>query len=182
MRATIGIIALLLAASLQAQDRPTLDTSAVVTVDSASASELHSRARRWFADAFRDAQEVIQVDDAAAGVLMGKGVARFNESGIIRFTVTIESKDGRYRYEVKDVRHEGVGGTYVNGVYIKYPSLGPMYDCDRCSDLQAKEGTKKNEKDRKACVESIVPTIHGAIDPLVRSIRTSMQAADKSDW
>lgn len=182
MRTTIGIAAMLMAAYLQAQDRPTFDTSAVVTVDSASASELHSRARRWFADAFRDAQEVIQVDDAAAGVLMGKGVSRHNERGILRFTVTIESREGRYRYEIKDVRHEGVGGTYINGTYIHFPSMGALYDCDRCTDYEVKEGSKRDQKNRDLCTERIVPDVHGAIDPLIRSIRTSMQAADKSDW
>lgn len=82
-------------------------------VSSVSKDELYIRAREWFARIFVSAQDVIQMDDKAAGKIIGKGVYKNLKTGIfvdntttIYYTVSITVKDGRYRYEISDIYRE----------------------------------------------------------------------------
>jgi hypothetical protein len=77
----------------------------VVLVEGASKAELRSRARAWIATTYRSANDVVQLDDVDAGTIIVKG----NLGSIwkcwgamredhFRHTLTLEIKDGRYRY------------------------------------------------------------------------------------
>lgn len=69
--------------------------------DSVTISELMSRARLYFAEKYKSAKDVIQLDDINSGILVGKA---FSKSGFkTHFTVKIECKPGRYRYTIYDV-------------------------------------------------------------------------------
>ena len=78
----------------------------VVQVEGVSAAELRSRARAWIANTFRSAKDVVQLDDAEAGRIIVKGLLgatwniskRLARTDYFRHTLTIEIKDGRYRY------------------------------------------------------------------------------------
>lgn len=77
--------------------------SEIVNVDSVSAKVLYVRAHQWFANTFKSAQDVIQLDDKEAGIMIGKGFfeavsARNNLIVSVYFTVEIQTKDGRYKY------------------------------------------------------------------------------------
>lgn len=81
----------------------------VVAVPGVPAAELHARAREWVALTFADAHQVIQLDDAARGVLIGRGVAeewvdrRLYPTGmgkLLSFAFRLDFREGRYRYEV----------------------------------------------------------------------------------
>lgn len=83
--------------------------SEVVKVDGTSKDELYTRAREWFSMAFKDAKSVLDMDDKAAGKLIGKGnsTGTFNILGTrftlrIHYTISVTTKDGRYRYEITD--------------------------------------------------------------------------------
>ena len=75
----------------------------IVSADGVSAQDLYTRARQW---ATRDylAKVVVQVDDPKARRLIVRG--RFDvpvvltASVAVWHTLTIEAKDGRYRYEL----------------------------------------------------------------------------------
>lgn len=84
----------------------------VVAVPGVSASELYGRAREWVALTFQDARQVVQLDDAARGVLIGRGykrvVVNVNSLGrgdvrLVSFTFRLDFRDGRYRYELRDL-------------------------------------------------------------------------------
>ena len=80
----------------------------VVTVDSVKATELYIRAKLWLADAYKSSKDVIQVEDKEAGQIVGKGIASVNWQSTfmsisetkVYHTITIQVKDGRYRYEI----------------------------------------------------------------------------------
>jgi hypothetical protein len=77
----------------------------VITVEGVGAAELYSRARAWLATAYRSAKDVIQLDDAAAGRLIARGnfgVTYYMSDAWVRHTLTIEVKDGRFRYNLTD--------------------------------------------------------------------------------
>jgi hypothetical protein len=78
--------------------------SDVVTVDSASASQLYSRAQLSIASLFKSAKDVIQLKDDAAKQIVAKGI--FENYGYMRFSITLQCKDGRYKYILTDFVHE----------------------------------------------------------------------------
>jgi hypothetical protein len=84
--------------------------SGIVNVDSINSKELYVRAHTWFANTFKSAQSVIQLDDKDAGKIIGKGfiqvVTPFKAGiegtigfvGNVYFTLDIQTKDGKYKY------------------------------------------------------------------------------------
>ena len=84
----------------------------VVAVPGVLAAELYGRAREWVALTFQDAHAVTQLDDAARGVLIGRGyrqvIVNVNSLGrgdvrLVSFTFRLDFRDGRYRYELRDL-------------------------------------------------------------------------------
>jgi hypothetical protein len=83
--------------------------SGVVNVDSVNSKELYVRAHTWFANTFKSAQSVIQLDDKEAGKIIGKGFiqvitpikpkAKNILIGDVYFTLEIQTKDGKYKYD-----------------------------------------------------------------------------------
>jgi len=91
-----------------------LEFTDVVSVDGTDKKELYKRAILWFAECFKNSNEVIQVKDQEAGEIVGKGnfVYSHNTSiqacreGVINFTIKIYTKDGRYKYIISDFYHK----------------------------------------------------------------------------
>jgi hypothetical protein len=119
-----GLVVVALFASLsRAEDPPPeskpLAYSDVVVVDGATKEQLYSAALAWFGDAFRSAKTVLDVQDKDGGRLVAKpsfaytpkvfvGSARIK--GTVRYAVTVEVKDGKYRYAIDGFTHEGTPG------------------------------------------------------------------------
>jgi hypothetical protein len=88
--------------------------SEVVYLDSlANKQELFSRAREWFAKAYKSSTNVIQMEDKESGKIIGKALMQvyYKEFpyGYINYTISIYLKDGRYKYEFTDFHHTGQG-------------------------------------------------------------------------
>lgn len=90
--------------------------SEVVIMDSTiNKNELYSRAREWFAKAFKSSINVIQMDDKENGKIIGKGLTQVYHksfgksypSGNINFTISLYLKDGKYKYEITNFHHTG---------------------------------------------------------------------------
>lgn len=81
----------------------------VVKSEGVTKDELYVKAREWFAKTAGSAQDVIQMDDKAAGKIIGKGATKGSYSFLLtkfqftlRYTVSITTKDNRYRYDISD--------------------------------------------------------------------------------
>ena len=81
----------------------------VVAVPGVAAAELQARAREWVALTFEDAHQVLQLDDAARGVLIGRAYTNSwvdralhpnDDPQPLSFAFRLDFRDGRYRYEV----------------------------------------------------------------------------------
>jgi len=84
--------------------------SGIINIDSVNSKELYGRANEWFVNIFKSAKDVIQLNDKEAGKIIGKG--NFNAGiahcragmihqpiyGVVNFTVEIQTKDGKYKY------------------------------------------------------------------------------------
>ena len=116
MRIALTPMALLIAVYSFAQPFERVE---VVKVDSTrSAADLYRTAERWFVDMFKDPQEVIQLRDSVTHTIVGKGADRvpliFTEptyassTMLMRYTVEVGSKNGRYRLRIYDVSIQDV--------------------------------------------------------------------------
>jgi hypothetical protein len=124
---TAAFVALLCFAS-KAQDIP-LDTVskqvsyASVVETPGTKDELYTKARAWFATAFKDSKSVIQMDDKESGKLIGKGIVLGNIRDALNittlgtfklnYTVYITVKDGKYRYEITEFNSQDLPGQNV---------------------------------------------------------------------
>jgi hypothetical protein len=98
----------------------------VVMLDSTvSKAELFDRAKAWFVSEYKSANDVIQMQDKDAGILIGKGVfdvpyvPGFFSDGqrlYVSHTVKLYFKNGKYKYEIT-----GLSGEYYDGGRIQVP-------------------------------------------------------------
>lgn len=76
-----------------------------VVTSNGSKAEIYSKARLWFVKMYKDAGEVLQVQDSEGGLLVGKGFFLVQFQGAQRkvyHTVTVECKEDRFRVTVTD--------------------------------------------------------------------------------
>ena len=82
----------------------------VAMTDSVSKNELFGRAKTCFVNLFKNSNKVIQNEDKENGIIIGKGNQRFyvkllgmnSDAGLMEFTLTIATKDGKYKYVITD--------------------------------------------------------------------------------
>ena len=172
-----------------------LDSTGVVAVEGVTATELHSRAKAWYAVAFKDSKEVVQMDDENSKTMIGKGTVKYPEKyvdgGWFKYTVEISCREGRYRYSINTISHDNprVSTTYVGGVSGSYelPDFGLFYDCDLCCQLHktwAEEHPKNTSglaKRKAECKKDIQPKVDELVNRVVASIMEAM-AKPAGDW
>jgi hypothetical protein len=88
--------------------------SEVVEVPGKTADQLYTSARIWFAERFKSANDVLQMDDQTSGTMVGKGSMRSVEvfivppsvaiknEWLINFTIKVMVKDGRFKCDMYD--------------------------------------------------------------------------------
>lgn len=184
MRYPIATLAVVLSLTSIAQ-KP-YERSKVVEIDTVTTADvLRAKARKWFVDTFKDANEVIQMDDAATNTIIGKGWTEFGDYAGIHYTITVECKHGRFRYRIYDVHHKGRG--FVPGTTVPVPSLGSLADDERCytpqqTGLQSPAGAER--KMLKTC-EGMRPEVDKRLDHIAASLESAMETAAASssdDW
>ena len=108
-----AIILMLISVSVYAQMPLDAETKKftyqeVVEVSEVDKSELYTRARSFYVKEYNNADAVIQMDDKDAGRIMGKGYFEviwwMNQPRKIYHTLTIDVKDGKYRFVITDFR------------------------------------------------------------------------------
>lgn len=156
--------------------------SEVVFVDSlANKQELFSRAREWFAKAYKSSTNVIQMEDKESGKIVGKALLSVNltslgmqqNGGYINYTITIYVKDGKYKYEITDFYHTGI---YVNSTVGKEPDGGA---CETL--IKEKKGFWGNSY--KRTYERYLFQMDENINFLVTDLKAAMTTkSNKEEW
>ena len=88
------------------------EASQVLSVDSVKGDILYSRAMQWVALNYKSAKDVIQYSSPIDRKVIVKGafpVFIFMKEGWIDHTLTIEFKDGRYRYQFTNLSYYSTG-------------------------------------------------------------------------
>lgn len=105
--------------------------SEIVIVDNADAKALYNKAKIWFVHSFNSAQNVIQLDDKESAKIIGKGLFSVTSSvivkadiGVVKFTIEINAKDGRYKYTITDFWHEAYISNVTTPGDLRLPKPG----------------------------------------------------------
>ena len=122
--AFLGIMPLLtfgqLIDELPKSDNGKLNFNEVIQVDSIMQNQLYLNSKQFFIDVFKSAKDVIQMDDKDAGIIIGKAFIDVNAKMLgayypvkMWFTIKIQSKEGRFKYEIYDIYYENYPPNYV---------------------------------------------------------------------
>lgn len=157
----------------QETDNTPLTYENVVHLDSTlSKDDLFTRGEYWVISVFKNPQKVIQLKDKEGGQIISKGVMDYSQSkwawggsgttkGIIRFTVKLFFKDGRYKFVFTDFIHEASTGR----------DFGLITNEETCS-CKMPTSTKKW---KRLIWNDIKSTINNTIEPLIASLLTQMK-------
>lgn len=113
MKTLVLIIMALFAVQVSAQSSypgAPLHYSEVVQVEHSNKSILYGRSKDFVNSLYGNPKEVIQVDDSISGVITVKGTESYDEGDyeyFISYQLSIASRDGRYKYEIKDIILKG---------------------------------------------------------------------------
>lgn len=144
--------------------------TAIVKVDSLFTKEiLFQRATKWFAQTYKSAQDVIQLQDKETGMLVGKGVIPVyyqsmgvnQQDGYMNYTFTLQVKDGRYRYELTNIYHQPNPG-------------GNNYGTAEEMQHTKKAGYQK-------ILNRMLEQVNSNVDALIQSLSKAMRETPKTD-
>ena len=142
----------------------------VVEVKGSSKEELNQRAKSWFAKTFKSSQDVIQMDEISQ--LIGKGfyTIRAGGSGLggydmeIWITITLQFKDGRYRFTITD---------FIGKTQGQYADELPLEDWNN---------KWKNQKSRDKRNSKVYPEVNTGIQNIIGSLKDEMNSNLNDDW
>jgi hypothetical protein len=142
----------------------------IVDVDSINKDQLYKNAIAWISIKFKSAKDVIQLDDAVNHRIIAKGnfdvYAGKKAAGIIKFTLKIDTKDNKYKYEFTDLYHAG------NSNY--YPEHGPCEDMIKTKDRVFGISYQKQ-------YNKILTDMDETINRLIGSLKDKMTEKEE-DW
>jgi hypothetical protein len=120
----------------------------VIPVPGASQVELYARAQLWFADTFGAVKDVVQVADKDAGVLQGTAfqplpLGEPGAQSLVRlwYTVKVVVKEGRYKYELTDLRLQAYPSPPTAD--YPYPVVSDPVPVEGYLDLAQHKGTAR---------------------------------------
>jgi hypothetical protein len=144
--------------------------SKVTQTPGLSKNELFLYANEWFANSFKSSKDVIQFSDKESGKIIAKGnldtsyrtLGMLIEIGYVSFTIEVATKNGRYRYIIKNFwHHKGISS-------VKSPG-----------DLRIKKSGM--QLSRKAW-RSIKEQTNNKIIYLIKSLEVTMLTKKKDKW
>lgn len=107
-----------------------LNYNEVIQLEGNLKGELYLRSKQFFVDVFKSAKDVIQMDDKEAGIIIGKGfndiyikVMGMNHPIQMWYSIKIQSKDNRYKYEIYDIYFKSYASSQVPSVTTQADEL-----------------------------------------------------------
>lgn len=114
------LICILFAAmiSVNALAQEKLTFSEVIPVENLNKADIYAALRGWVATSYNSAQDVIQMDDKDAGIIICSALFEYSYGkmqykayeGVIKYTLKLQIKDGRFKAEVGNIIHQNNRG------------------------------------------------------------------------
>lgn len=180
MKRTLLFIIILLGYTLNLLAQNTLTYTEVVEIKEVTKDELYNRAKKWFVTTYKSGNQVIQLDDKETGAIIGKASMKYQPrpftgsekiNGLIHYTISINLKNGRYKYEITDFVHEPSGSQYGT------ITIGLITDEN---EFPANKTITKSYGN-KAWID-IKEQIKIEVTAIITSIKTGMSKSSANDW
>lgn len=129
----------------------------VMQAPNLTAEQIYNNAKVWFANNMRSANDVIQLDDPANKHIIGKAIFDFKVNnltwgsltGVIRFTIELAARDGRYKLKVHDFTHEAFRDGWSEGlVYVNGPN-------PNVKGLRKKQNSEMQKRAVEVCIKNL---------------------------
>jgi hypothetical protein len=114
MRLKTLITGLIILTTINLSAQSTLSFERVIKTDSVGRAKLFSTINDWVASNYNSAQDVIQMADKDAGIIIGKGTMKYffknlsSYNGYINYTIKVYIKDNRYKVILTNFYHTGL--------------------------------------------------------------------------
>lgn len=155
----------------------------VVQVDSTfTADMLYVSAKKWTVDDFRSSKAVIQADDRETKTIILKSYFEKGHNAFVKnprnwFTIKIECKDGRYRYELYDLKYTGS---------ITMMDYTNEFDYDFEDWATPSEARNKMSEKKRAKLEAELlkyyKELHNRHLQTIESLKVAMAKQEESSW
>ena len=167
------------------EEMPTNDNgqiyfSEVIELEGFSQNDLYLNAKEFFVNTFKSADDVIQMDDKEDALIIGKplSVITITVMGMgtevkLYYTIKIQSKDGRYKYEIYDL------------FFKTYPNPQVPETTTSAEEMFAEETYYKRNGKPKGALEQYKDKTLSEIGLIINSIKNNMNTTDassSSDW
>lgn len=176
MRTFLSILAALVF-SVAGLSQNLITYSGVEKVEGVPASELFARAKKWTATSFVSAKDVTQMADNNTVVIKAKHLYDAQSAHhILDYTLTIECRDGRYKWTVSQITYSCMWMTNP-----RVFDFGPLTDAETNRAHSSFFGGKKCDSYWKMAQDEAA----AAKDVLVGSLFSAMSVAPASaedDW
>ena len=146
-----------------------------LTDSTTAAQDEYLRAKLFFANEYRSAKDVISFDDQATHTIIGRGWIDLKSKNInhkyakLWHTLKIECKNGRYRYELSDLKIEIAFSGFYGGTQTSFSDYTKVIgDIDKMP-----EGKEKDERIR---------IFLKPINDLISKLNAEMNNLKKEDW
>lgn len=145
-----------------------LSCDTVIQVKDVSATQIYTSLRTWFADYMRSANSVIQLEDATNNHLIGKcnfdftvnNITWKSLTGVIRVTIDVAARDGRFRVKIYDFQHEAFMNGWSEGIVY---TGGPNPNISGIRKKQNSEMQKRAEPICKVNIAAILASMQEAV-------------------
>ena len=160
-----------------------LTFSKVIEVKDVDKTSIYISLRDWISTYYRDTQEVLQMDDKDAGIIIGKAIFLYSMNnlayaayeGKIWYSIKLQVKDGRFKVEMLNFVHENKKGNAPTC------NLGLITIAENYTDKGVQKFFhNKVWKDIKVKSERESNSIFSDLEKLAASIQTVKE--DSDDW
>lgn len=115
MKHIVFLISVFIFISLSYSQEKEVAYTEIIKVDSVEKKQLYTVIHQWFATTYKSAQDVIQMAEKDAGIIIGKGTIKYSYgklsytcyNGRIDYTIKIQVKDYRFKVDISDFIHIG---------------------------------------------------------------------------
>lgn len=156
-----------------------LECDTVIQVADIPASQIYSNLKTWFANNMRSSNNVIQLDDPANNHIIGKANFEFKVNnmtwssltGVIRFTIDVAARDGRFRVKLYNFDHESFSKGWSEGL-VYWGGPNPAI-----KGLRKKQNSEMQKRAVPLCFENI-----GLIISSMKEAMVNPSSAADDDW
>ncbi|WP_304685677.1 DUF4468 domain-containing protein [Muribaculum intestinale] len=156
-----------------------LECDTVIQCPGVDAEQIYNNLRVWFADNMRSSNDVIQLDDSANKHIIGKTNIPLNVNnmtwrcltGVIRFTIDVAARDGRFRLKMSDFSHESFTNGWTEGiVYVNGPN-------PNIKGLRKKQNSEMQKRAIPLCIDNMAMII-----ATMQDVVANKTSVSDGDW